>query len=186
VDTQPVLSSKTQIITILHIGGRRFPVYWSHYVCWRAIIHSTERHARRILGTKEPTEGIWDLRQEDLLWAIMSSALIDEVKTKEGISSLQRVLTLDLGQRELELIQQADATAMSVHMSYVREKLGPIRSYFSTVSDKFEGPVSVMDPLDLIRIHVWITCLLVFFIILEGICTLVSRGLDHCVLLWRG
>jgi hypothetical protein len=36
--------------------------------------------------------GIWHLPEEDILWAIFSSALIDDVKAIEGISSLQRAL----------------------------------------------------------------------------------------------
>jgi hypothetical protein len=37
VDRQFGLHSRTQI-TILHVDGRRFPVYWIHYVCWRAYV----------------------------------------------------------------------------------------------------------------------------------------------------
>jgi hypothetical protein len=92
VDRQFGLHSRTQI-TILHVDGRRFPVYWIHYVCWRAYVtHMEERCARRIPGTIDPMAGIWHLPEEDILWAIFSSALIDDVKAIEGISSLQRAL----------------------------------------------------------------------------------------------
>jgi hypothetical protein len=70
-------------------------------------------------------------------------------------------------------------------MSYVRVKLGPFRSYFSRVSDEFEGPVSVLDSLH-VRILVGIICLEVFLMSLATTCALVSQLLNYCVLLWMG
>jgi hypothetical protein len=92
VDTHPRLPSPTQILTILDIGGRSFPVYLSHYICWRAIVHNMERCAQRAPGTVEPNERIWDLPGEDVLWGILAAMFIEEVKTTKGISSLQPVL----------------------------------------------------------------------------------------------
>ena len=95
MDNGPGNFLPTHVLTVLDVQGRRFPVYWIHYVCWRAMQLRMKRYAEQMARTTNWMEiqGLFR-SEEDWLWAIMSLALIQEVEAKMGtrISLFQQIL----------------------------------------------------------------------------------------------
>jgi len=77
------------------------------------------------------------------------------------------------------LIQLAEAEALHLRMDFVRETLGPIRSYLNRLSGEFGGPLSPQS-LFVSTIVTWLIWLMIFCATLCFLCSLISSGLEYC------
>ena len=130
------------VLTVLQVEGRKFPVYWIHYVCWQAIVRNNmEQYHKEIPLRLQSEECTMAISADDWWWTEKSLTLIQQVMQKKGTPLFPFIicLYLDINDFGKRLIEEAKSLAPKVPMPFVRYVLGDRKSYFQKLSDEFHA-----------------------------------------------
>ena len=141
LDRAVPLASKgnPDVITILQELSSGFPVYWTHYACWLAVVRTNMALLRTESLYWEDCSTLWTgISSKDFEWTKLWVDLIQLVKNQSQGETIDFVLFFlititDFNEEKTELLAFAHSAAANIPKEIALCVLGPRKGYIDRV-----------------------------------------------------